>query len=77
VTDAGLAHLKDCKGLMRLWLSGTGITDAGLAQLKVLTGLETLFLNGTQVTARGVADFQAAVSRCKVTTGGSVIEGKR
>ena len=34
VTDAGLAHFKDCKGLAYLGLGGTAVTDAGLAHLK-------------------------------------------
>ena len=34
VTDAGLAHLKDCKGLTYLDLSNTAVTDAGLAHFK-------------------------------------------
>ncbi len=40
MSDAGLAHLKDCKSLTDCWLSGTRVTDLSL--LKAWP-LKTLF----------------------------------
>ena len=34
MTDAGLAHFKDCKDLTTLWLDGMQVSDAGLAYFK-------------------------------------------
>ena len=55
VTDAGLAHLKECKGLMSLFLHLTPVTDAGLANFKECNGLTALSLHGTPVTDAGLA----------------------
>ena len=54
VTDAGLAHLKDCKGLTALALNGTPITGTGLEHLKDCKGLTSLDLGYTQVTDAGL-----------------------
>ncbi len=58
VTDAGLAHFKDCKGLTHLILGDTAVTDAGLAHFKDCKGLAVLGLNGTKVTDAGLANFK-------------------
>jgi hypothetical protein len=58
ITDAGLANLKELKGLTRLDLSSTNITDAGLAHLKELKGLTTLNLGGTQINGDGLAHLK-------------------
>ena len=55
VTDAGLVHLKDLKGLTSLVLSVTQVTDAGLVHLKDLEGLTSLDLHTTKVTDAGLA----------------------
>ena len=49
MTDAGLAHLKDCKSLMSLDLRGTGVTDEGLAYFKG-TPLKGLNIDNTGIT---------------------------
>ena len=54
VTDKGLEHLKDLKGLVKLNLKETKITDAGIAQLAGLENLEYLNIYGTAVTDAGL-----------------------
>ncbi len=54
VTDAGLAQLKDLKGLLYLNLSKTAVTDAGLKHLKGLARLRVLNLYETRVTDAGL-----------------------
>jgi hypothetical protein len=56
--DAGLAHLKDCKGLTQLHLNNTKLSDAGLAHFKDWTKLTHLGLGGTQVSDTGLAYFK-------------------
>jgi serine/threonine protein kinase/Leucine-rich repeat (LRR) protein len=58
VTDAGLAHFKDCKNLTYLNLGQTPVTDAGLAHFKDCKGLTYLELWGTRVTDGGLAHFK-------------------
>ena len=58
VTDAGLAHFKDCKNLAWLNLGQTAVTDAGLAHFKDCKNLTRLKLYGTRVTDAGLAHFQ-------------------
>ncbi len=58
VTDAALAHFKDCKNLTTLYLTGTKVTDAGLAHFKDCKNLNFLDLYDTQVTDAGLAHFQ-------------------
>ncbi|HZU37104.1 MAG TPA: protein kinase, partial [Gemmataceae bacterium] len=58
VTDAGLVHLKDLKGLTALGLRETQVTDAGLVHLKELKGLTYLNLDGTQVTEAGLVHLK-------------------
>jgi Leucine-rich repeat (LRR) protein len=50
VTDAGLAHFKDCKNLADLRLDGTRVTDTGLAYFKDCENLTELYLRDTQVS---------------------------
>ena len=55
VTDAGLAHLGNLRGLRRVLLQGTQITDAGLAVLAPLPRLERLLLlRNPRVTDAGM-----------------------
>ena len=49
MSDAGLAHFKDCKALTKLYLQNTKVSDAGLAELKGMP-LKILWTNGTNVT---------------------------
>ena len=65
MTDAGLAHLKDIKGLEHLHLNGLKVTDAGLERLRELKNLTHLQVQKTRV-AKGVAAFHAAVPGCKI-----------
>ncbi|MBM4071908.1 MAG: hypothetical protein FJ271_23725 [Planctomycetes bacterium] len=58
VSDAGLAHCKDCKNLTYLILGGTQVSDAGLAHFKDCKNLTHLDLNGTRVTDAGLAHFK-------------------
>jgi serine/threonine protein kinase len=58
VTDAGLAHFKDCKALTYLALGGPGVTDAGLAYFKDCKALTYLALGGPGVTDAGLAYFK-------------------
>jgi serine/threonine protein kinase/Leucine-rich repeat (LRR) protein len=57
VTDAGLAHLKDCENLTGLTLRGNHITDAGMAYFKNCKKLTDLRLQETRVTDAGLANF--------------------
>jgi hypothetical protein len=58
ITDAGLAHFKDLKGLTFLSLYNTGISDAGLANFKNCKRLRTLSLSGALITDAGLAYFK-------------------
>jgi serine/threonine protein kinase/uncharacterized membrane protein len=58
VSNAGLAHFKDCKGLMYLNLYGTQVSDTGLAHFKDCKGLTQLNLGGTKVGDAGLAHFK-------------------
>ena len=58
VTDAGLVHFKDCKGLTHLDLGGTKVTDAGLVHFEGCKALTGLYLWITAVTDAGLAHFK-------------------
>ncbi len=58
VTDANLAHLKDCKNLTRLDLDYTQVSDAGLAHFKDCTNLSSIQLHTTKVSDAGLAHFK-------------------
>jgi len=58
VSDAALAHFKDCKNLTQLSLSGTQVSDAGLANFKDCKNLNHLNLSGSQVSDAGLANFK-------------------
>ena len=58
MSDAGLAHFKDCKNLTILDLGGTQVSDAGLAHFKDCKNLTDLGLDGTQVSDAGLAHFK-------------------
>jgi serine/threonine protein kinase/uncharacterized membrane protein len=77
VTDAGLAHFKDCKALKSLVLLGTKTTDTGIANFKNCKGLTHLAVAGTQVGDAGLANFKDCsslrglhLSHTKVTDAG-------
>ena len=57
VSDAGMAHFKDCKGLTHLGLGETKVSDAGLANFKDCKNLFQLWVNDTQVGDAGLAHF--------------------
>ena len=73
ITDAGLAHLKELKGLMTLILGGMQITDAGLANLKELKGLTTLILRSTNITDAGLANLKELKGLTTLILGGMQI----
>jgi hypothetical protein len=54
VSDAGLAHFKDCKKLAYLYLGGAKVSDAGLAYFKDCKNLTEVLLNDTLVSDEGV-----------------------
>ena len=58
ITNVGLVHLKDLKGLIRLHLEKTKITDDGLVSLTGLENLEYLNLYGTEVTDAGLKHLE-------------------
>ncbi|MBI1914598.1 MAG: hypothetical protein HYS12_07650, partial [Planctomycetes bacterium] len=59
VSDAGLAHFKDCKNLTHLILTAaTKVNDAGLAHFKDFKNLTSLNLLGTYVSDAGLAHFK-------------------
>ncbi len=58
VSDAGLAHFKECKNLTVLGLNNTQVSDAGLAHFKECKNLTVLGLNNTQVSDAGLAHFK-------------------
>jgi eukaryotic-like serine/threonine-protein kinase len=61
LSDAGLAHLKDCKNLTILDLQYTRVSDAGLVVFNGCEGLTQFNLGGTQVSDAGLAYFK----RCR------------
>ena len=58
VSEAGLAHFKDCKNLTYLDLGGTQASDAGLANFKDCKNLTVLQLGVIPVTDAGLAHFK-------------------
>ena len=58
MSDAGLAHFKDCKNLTILGLDDTQVSDAGLAHFKDCKNLTILDLAGTKVSDAGLAHFK-------------------
>jgi uncharacterized membrane protein len=66
VSDAGLAHFKDCKNLTVLILSGTQVSDAGLDHFKDCKNLTSLNLQKTKVTAAKVEELKKAFPMCKI-----------
>src|SRR5262249_18016955 len=54
VTDAGLVHFKDCKGLRFLGLDSTRVTDRGLANFQHCEDLQEIHLRTTIVTDAGM-----------------------
>ena len=58
MSDAGLAHFKDCKNLTLLTLGGTAVTEGGLARFAGCTRLDRLCLPGTRTTDAGLAPFK-------------------
>jgi Leucine-rich repeat (LRR) protein len=58
MSDAGLAHFKDCKNLTHLDLTETQVGDAGLVHLKDCMNLRELKLTDTRVTNAGLAHFK-------------------
>ena len=68
MTDAGLAHLKELKGLQTLHLRFCmKVTDAGLLHLKELKGLRELRLDGIKVTDAGIAELKKSLPNVSVS----------
>ena len=62
ITDQGLQHVGEIKGLRELWLDHVPrVTDTGLEHLKTLTEVRSLMVRGTQVTDAGLEDLKAAL----------------
>ena len=58
MSDAGLAHFKDCKNLTNLGLDGTQVTRCGADPLQGVQEPDILDLAGTQVSDAGLAHFK-------------------
>lgn len=58
VTDAGMAALKDLKGMTDLDLERTKVTDKGLQSLQAMTDLKYLTIHHAQVTDKGLKALQ-------------------
>ena len=58
LTDAGLAHLGNLRGLTRLSIAGSSLTDAGLATLAEFDQLENLNLIATPMTDAGLVHLR-------------------
>src|SRR5262245_44186676 len=54
VSDEGMKHLSELKGLIDLELSQTKVTDAGLKHLAQISRLTTLNLSQTKITDDGL-----------------------
>ncbi len=59
ITNAGLLHLKELKGLEELNLTLTPVSDEGLAHLAGLTSLRVIGLASTQCTGAGFKHLRA------------------
>jgi hypothetical protein len=59
VTAAGMAHLKGCSALRRLYVHDVRLSDDTLSILTGLTHLEALSLQRTGITARGLKHLKA------------------
>ncbi len=57
VSDAGLAHFKDCKNLSVLNLNDSQMGDAGLAHFKDCKNLTAISLSGAKVSDIGPRQF--------------------
>ena len=55
MSDAGLIHFQNCKGLTYLNLGWTKVTDAGLGHFQDCKDLTVLELAGTKVSDTGLA----------------------
>jgi serine/threonine protein kinase/Leucine-rich repeat (LRR) protein len=79
VTDAGVVHLRDLRGLNVLNLVGANLTDACLDSIEAMPGLNELFLGVTQVSDAGLARLRGLsqltlldVGKTRVTDAGTV-----
>ena len=58
MSDAGLAHFKDCKNLTSLWLCGYPGERCGAGPLQDCKNLTSLDLDATQVSDAGLVHFK-------------------
>ncbi len=77
ITDAGLVHFAESKGLSVVELQNTAITDAGLEYLKTHKNLLQLKLKGTKVTAKGVAVLARELPKCQIEWDGGTAGPKK
>ncbi len=73
VSDAGLAHFKDCKSLIYLGLQGTQVSDVGLVHFKNCKDLTHLDLKGTQVSGAGLVHFKDCKDLTDLSLGGTPV----
>jgi hypothetical protein len=74
ITDAGLAHLKECANLKKLWLEECKwFTDAGLAVVENFPLLEELQLSNGQFSAEGLTHLRPLVALRYVNFPGMMI----
>ena len=77
MSDAGLAHFKDCKNFTFLSLQDTQVTDAWLDHLARCQQLGHLGVKNTKVTEAGVKKLSVALPRCEILWDGGVIDGSQ
>ena len=74
LSDDGLVHVGNMRGLKHLTLQHMPITDAGLEHLKTLGGLKKLVFNNTQVTDEGLKKLRPALPKCKIVRYGPPLQ---
>jgi cellulose synthase/poly-beta-1,6-N-acetylglucosamine synthase-like glycosyltransferase/Leucine-rich repeat (LRR) protein len=75
VSDAGLAHLHNQRGLQALYLGGTQASDAGVGHLQRLTNLEQLDLSGTRITDAALAHLRQMTKLTTLRLGKTAVAG--
>ncbi|MGD9645330.1 MAG: protein kinase [Pirellulales bacterium] len=73
ISDAGIEHLGDCRGLRELNLSQTKVTDAGMPALAPLVSLRSLQLAGTGLTDDGVGPLRSLVDLEQLSLAGTAV----
>lgn len=75
IDDAGLAGLKNLRGLREVYLEQTRVVGPGLANLKALPQLKVVSLNETKIADAGLEALQGVSSLEVLSLRGSQVEG--